>query len=152
MLIRRLPSLPDWTSSFRDLYDVRRDMERIFDTLGGFGAQRNPGVFPATNVSESDESLLIRAELPGVRPDDLEVTVEGNTLTLAGKRDTLAGSEDVSFHRREREWGTFRRSLTIPVRVESDKVEARFVDGILTVELPKAAAARPKQITVQAGA
>ena len=152
MLIRRLPSLPDWTSSFRDMYDVRRDIERIFDTLGGFGAQRNPGVFPATNVSESDESLLIRAELPGVRPDDLEVTVEGNTLTLAGKRDTLAGSEDVSFHRREREWGTFRRSLTIPVRVESDKVEARFVDGILTVELPKSAAAKPKQITVQAGA
>jgi len=152
MLIRRLPSLPDWTSSFRDLYDVRRDMERIFDALGSVSTLRNSGVFPATNVSESDESFLIRAELPGVKPDDLEVTVEGNTLTLAGKRETLTGSEDVSFHRREREWGTFRRSLTIPMRVESDKVEARFANGILTVELPKAAAARPKQITVQAGA
>jgi len=152
MLIRRLPSLPDWTSSLRDLYDVRRDMERVFDTLGGFSGLRSPGVFPATNVSETDEAILIRAELPGVKPNDLEVTVEGDTLTLAGKRETLTESENVSFHRREREWGTFRRSLTIPVRVEADKVQARFADGILTVELPKAAAARPKQITVQAGA
>jgi HSP20 family protein len=127
-------------------------MERIFDTLGGFGALSSSGVFPATNVSETDESLLIRAELPGIRPDDLEVTVEGNTLTLAGKRETVEESEKVSFHRREREWGSFRRSLTIPVRVEADKVQARFADGILTVELPKAAAARPKQITVQASA
>lgn len=152
MLIRRLPSLPGWTSPFRDLDDARREMERVFDALGGYAGLRTAGVYPAINVFETGESLLVRAELPGIKPDDLEVTVEGNTLTLAGNREIPAEAGKVSYHRREREWGSFRRSLSIPTRVEGDKVAARYSNGILTVELPKAAEARPKQITVQTGA
>lgn len=152
MLIRRLPSFSGWDSPWRELDDMRRDMDRLFDTLGGVGGMQAAGVFPAINVSETGETLLVRAELPGIKPDDLEVTIENNTLTLAGRREMPAENEKVSVHRREREWGSFRRSLTLPARVEGDKVAARYTDGILTVELPKEAAARPKQITVQAGA
>jgi HSP20 family protein len=152
MLIRRIPSLPTWTSAFRELDEARRDMERLFDTLSGVAGPRTAGVFPAINVFETSESLLVRAELPGIKPDDLDITVEDNTLTLAGKRAMPAQTEKVSYHRREREWGSFRRSFSLPYRVDADKVQARYGDGILTVELPKAAEARPKQITVQAGA
>lgn len=152
MLIRRIPSLPTWSSAYRELDEARREMERLFDNLGGVAGPRTAGVFPAINVSETAESLLVRAELPGIKPDDLDITVEDNTLTLAGKREMPAETEKVSYHRREREWGSFRRSFSLPNRVDAEKVQARYADGILTVELPKAAEARPKQITVQAGA
>lgn len=152
MLIRRIPSLPTWSSAFRELDEARRDMERLFDTLSGVAGPRTAGVYPAINVSETGESLLVRAELPGIKPDDLDITVEDNTLMLAGKREMPAETEKVSYHRREREWGSFRRSFSLPVRIDAAKVQARYADGILTVELPKAAEARPKQITVQAGA
>jgi len=78
--------------------------------------------------------------------------MENDTLTLAGERKQAVEDTAVSYHRREREWGAFRRSLSLPNRVDSNKVQARYVDGILTVILPKAAEARPKQISVQAGA
>jgi len=152
MLIRRIPSFPDRVPSLRGLDEVRRDMERWFDAFGAITGPRTAGVFPATNISETGDALLIRAELPGIKPDDLEVTVEGNTLTIAGTRQTPIEPGAVSAHRREREWGSFRRSLTVPSTVESGRIEARYSDGILTVRLPKAAEARPKQITVQAGA
>jgi HSP20 family protein len=127
-------------------------MDRLFGTLGSLAGQRIAGVFPALNLSETGETLFVRAELPGIKPDDIEVTVENDTLTLAGKRTMPEESEKVSCHRREREWGSFRRSLSLPTRVDSAKVRARYTDGVLTVELPKAAEARPKQISVQVGA
>ena len=151
MILRRLQSLPTWPIAFRELDDVRREMERLFDSLAGSGGGRTAGVFPAINVSEDPESVYVRAELPGIKADDLEITVENNTLTLAGKREMSDAGQDVGYHRREREWGTFRRSFSLPSRVDSGKVHARYDDGVLTVVLPKAAEARPKQIPVVAG-
>jgi HSP20 family protein len=98
------------------------------------------------------ESVYVRAELPGIKSDDLEITMEKDTLTIAGERKHATEDDSVSYHRREREWGGFRRSFSLPNRVDADKVQARYLDGVLTVILPKAAEARPKQITVQAGA
>ena len=151
MLVRRFPSLPSWSSAFRELDEARRDMERMFDSVTGLGWSRS-GVFPPINVTETGDAVLVRAELPGIEAKNLDVTVENNTLTIAGERQALHEDGDVSYHRREREWGTFRRSFSIPCRVEADRVKARYVNGILTVEMPKAAEARPKQIAVQAGA
>jgi len=150
MLIRRIPSLPGWSSAFRELDDMRRDMERWFDSVTGFGS--GPGVYPPINVSETGDAVLVRAEVPGIDADKLDVTVENQTLTISGERQTEKEERGASFHRREREWGTFRRSFSIPSRVDAEKVSARYVNGILTVEMPKAAEARPKQIAVQAGA
>lgn len=152
MILRRMPSLPSWSTPGRELDDARREMERLFDSLTGFTGYRTAGVFPAINVSEDPESIHVRAELPGIRTDDLDISMENDTLTIAGERRPADEGDSVSYHRREREYGAFRRSFSIPLRVDADRVQARYLNGILTVTLPKAAEARPKQITVQAGA
>ena len=152
MILRRLPSLPTWSTGFRELDDARRDMERLFDSLTDFTGHRSAGVFPPINVSEDAESVYVRAELPGIKIDDLDITMENDTLTIAGERKLAAEDDSVSYHRRERESGAFRRSFSLTNQVDSEKVQARYTDGILTVILPKAAEARPKQITVQASA
>ena len=152
MILRRLPSLPTWSTGFRELDDARREMEHLFESLTDFTGLGSAGVFPPINVSEDAESVYVRAELPGIKIDDLDITMENNTLTIAGERRPAAEDDSVSYHRREREWGAFRRSFSLPARVDSDKVQARYSDGILTVILPKAAETRPKQITVQASA
>jgi len=123
-------------------------MERVFDSVSGFATRS--GVYPPINVSETDEALIVRAELPGVDPKSLDVTMEHDTLTISGERHAHEES-NASYHRRERSWGVFRRSFTFPKRVDAGKVAARYTNGILTVELPKAAEARPRQIAVQAG-
>ena len=151
MLIRRLPSFPGWSLS-RELDDLRREMDRVFSSFSEATGSGTAGVFPAINVTETDDAMFVRAELPGMKPDALDVTFENGTLSLSGERDIPQTSGEASYHRREREWGSFRRSFTIPTRVDGEGVRARYLDGILTVELPKAAEARPKQITVQAGA
>jgi HSP20 family protein len=131
--------------------DLRREMERAFGSLSQQGWDRWAGVFPAINVSDKTDAVVVRAELPGIEPAELDVSVHGNTLSIAGERRPQSEREEVNYHRREREWGTFRRSFTLPSRVDAAAVKARYVDGILTVELPKAAEARPKQIAVQTG-
>jgi HSP20 family protein len=152
MILRRLPSLPTWATGFRELDEARRDMERLFDSLTNSSSLRSAGVFPAINVSENAESVYVRAELPGIKADDLEITMENDTLTIAGERQLAPEDDSVSYHRREREWGAFRRSFSLQKRVDSGKVQARYLDGVLTINLPKAMETRPKQIAVQAGA
>ena len=149
MLIRRFPSLPSFSSALRDWDDVRRDMERVLDSMTAVSGRS--WVYPPINVSETDDEIVVRAELPGIDPKTLDVTMEQDTLTISGERRPHE-EKDASYHRRERSWGTFRRSFSVPRRVDSAKVAARYVNGILTVELPKAAEARPRQINVQAGA
>jgi HSP20 family protein len=151
MIIRRLPSFPRWSTPLSELETMRHEMGRLFDSLSGFAGPGPAGVFPPINAVETGEALVVRAELPGMKADKLDITVEDNTLTIAGEREMEREDENVSYHRREREWGTFRRSFSMPVRVDPEGVKARYVNGILTVELPKAAEARPKQIAVQAG-
>lgn len=152
MLIRRIPSFTNRTTALRELDDARREMERLFDSLTESSGLRTAGVFPPINVTDTGETVRVRAELPGIKPDELDLSVENDTLTIAGERKMPDESEQVSYHRREREWGSFRRSFDIPTRVAPDQVQARYSGGILTVDLPKAPEARPKQITVDAGA
>jgi HSP20 family protein len=152
MILRRLPSLPTWSTGFRELDEARREMERLFDSLTDFTGLRSAGVFPAINVSEDADSIYVRAELPGIKIEDLDITIENNTLTIVGERRPAVEDDAQSYHRREREWGAFRRSFSLPTRVDSTDVQARYLDGILTVTLPKTAEVRPKQIAVQAEA
>lgn len=152
MILKRIPSLPSWSAGFRELDEARRDMERMFDSLTGFTTRRSAGVYPPINVSEDSDSVYIRAELPGIKIDDLDLTIEDNTLTIAGERKQVTEDDSAGCHRREREWGAFRRSFALTSRVAGDGVKADYRDGILTVTLPKAAEARPKQIPVHASA
>jgi HSP20 family protein len=128
----------------------KKEMDRLFaDFTGKAGSLYRAGVFPHLNVSEDAENLYVRSELPGVEPGDIEISVEGETLTLRGERKLPEAGEGVSYHRREREAGRFRRIITLPARISPDKVEAIFKNGVLKIVLPKAVEARVKEIKVK---
>jgi HSP20 family protein len=99
-------------------------------------------------ISEDKNIYYVRAEMPGIKADDIDISVTGNNLSISGERKIASEAENVRYHRREREAGTFNRIVSMPGEVDADKVEARHERGILTVVIPKAEAAKPKQITV----
>ena len=149
MIIRRMPSIPSWTSTFGELEHARRQMERLFDSLSGWTGPGAAGVYPPINVTEDAESVYVRSELPGVKAEDFAITVENNTLSISGERKIAEENENVRYHRRERGGGFFKRAFQLPVQVDSEKVLAKYVDGVLTIVLPKQEAAKPKQIPVK---
>jgi HSP20 family protein len=105
--------------------------------------------FPAVNVWEAENELFAEAELPGVRSEDVEVTVVGDELTIKGRR-TAPESGEAVFHRRERGTGEFTRTLRLPIEIDSARVAAKLENGVLSVTLPKAEAAKPRKIEVVA--
>jgi HSP20 family protein len=123
----------------------------VQDLLGRGGRPVMPSAagFPPLNVWEDGDSLYAEAELPGIKHEDLEITVMAGDLTIQGRRSTLA-TEGVTFHRQERGAGTFNRVVRLPVEVDAQRVEATIRDGVLLVKLPKAESAKPKKITVRA--
>ena len=132
------------------LFELRRELDRLFDSFGGespFGALRTQA-YPALNVWETGERVLVEAEVPGLALDDLELLVQGNELTIKGSRPAMTG-EKVVYHRRERGTEEFVRYLTLPADVDADKVEAALKNGVLTIVLPKSAKARARKITVR---
>jgi len=105
-------------------------------------------IFPALNVWSDSAALHVEAELPGLRQEDLELTVTGDELVLSGRREELL-ENGTTLHRRERRTGRFTRSLRLPCEIDADAVTANLVDGVLHVTLPKAATLRPRRIDVQ---
>lgn len=147
MIIRRMwPSQGTWRGPFGHLEEMRRDLQRLADTWEGAG-QDFTGVFPPMNITQDADKFYVRAELPGMNMDDLELTAVRNRLSLSGKREIAA--EEASYHRREREGGTFNRSVSLPSEIDSDRVEAKYRDGVLTIVLPKREEAKPRQIAVK---
>ncbi|MDR3155104.1 MAG: Hsp20/alpha crystallin family protein [Deltaproteobacteria bacterium] len=143
---------PAWLD-FLEFNRMRNQMEHAWKTLRG-GVDRirdtySAGVFPLINVSEDEDSLTLTAELPGVKVEDLEITIKGETLTLKGEKKIPDRPKEANFFRKERVEGTFSRSLTLPVRVAIDKAAASVKNGILTVALPKAAEAKAHQVAVK---
>jgi HSP20 family protein len=106
-------------------------------------------VFPSIIISATDEKLIVRAEVPGIKLKDLDISVSGDSLTIRGVRVTGAGLEGGWYHRRERERGSFSRAIGLPAAVDGDRAEATYVAGVLTVGLPVKEAAKPKEITVK---
>ena len=151
MLIRRVrPSRPTFESSFADFDELRREMMRLLDaatddTFANLGS----GVFPPVNVTHDDDNFYVRAEVPGIKPSEISITAVRNRVSLAGNREIQAEHERVSYHRTERAEGSFNRTVTLPTEVDAARVEARYADGILTLTLPKAEEAKPRQITVR---
>jgi HSP20 family protein len=103
---------------------------------------------PALDVHEDKDGYTIRVELPGMKREDIEVSLQNGALVISGERKTETVKDDTEVHRRERYYGKFSRALTLPTAVAGDKVKAAYKDGILSVTLPKAEEAKPKQITV----
>ena len=151
MIFRRM-NFPTYNlrSTFEELERMRNDMARLVDQATGRTFRTTTaGVFPLVNLTEDKDIYFVRAELPGLKTEDLNITVTGNNLTISGERKIRSEGDTVKYHRREREAGSFNRIIALPRDVEADNVEAGLVDGILTVTIPKAEVAKPKQITVK---
>jgi len=138
---------------FGDLTRMQEDMNRFFDEF--FGEHRrglSEGAWlPAVDVSETDNEFVVRAELPGMSHEDIDINVQDNILTLKGEKKQEKNEEGENFHRLERSYGSFSRSFTLPTGVKPDDIKASFKDGILHVSMPKAEEAKPKKIAITAG-
>lgn len=150
MLVRRVwPGRPTFNGSLSDFEQARREMLRLFDSVANESSASASGVFPPLNVTQDEENVLVRAEIPGIDPDQLAISVLRNRLSIAGKRVIQLEQGKAAYHRRERPEGSFSRTLTLPVEIDAERVDARYADGILTLTLPKAEAAKPRQIAVR---
>lgn len=135
---------------FSQLDGMRRSMDQLMSSFRPrSGAAYRSGVYPQMNVYDDGESFIVRAEVPGVDPQDIDLTVTGDTLTLQGERQPQEIPEGSSYHRRERGSGQFRRSLTLPDQVDSAKVAASCKHGILQILLPRAEQARQRKVKIQ---
>ena len=106
---------------------------------------------PALDISERKDAYLVTVELPGLRPEDLDITMEDGLLTIQGERQFTAESSEQQFHRVERRYGAFRRSITLPAQVQAEQIEASFDNGVLQIVVPKMEEAKPKRIQVRPG-
>jgi HSP20 family protein len=106
---------------------------------------------PALDISERKDAYLVTVELPGLRPEDLDITMEDGLLTIQGERQLTAESSEQQFHRVERRYGAFRRSITLPAQVQAEQIEASFDNGVLQIVVPKMEEAKPKRIQVRPG-
>jgi HSP20 family protein len=104
---------------------------------------------PAVDISETENELILKADLPDVKLSDIDVHVENQTLTIKGERQFEKDEKTKGYHRIERNYGTFVRSFTVPSTVEADKVAAEYTNGVLTVTLPKKEAAKPRQVKIE---
>jgi HSP20 family protein len=135
---------------FREL----EEWERRFDDMFGRPLLRLPveerGWMPAVDVFEKADKFVVKAELPGMKEDDIDVSVVGDTLSIKGEKKTETEIKDEDYYRCERSYGSFYRSIPIPSNVDANKIEASFEDGVLEVALPKSAKVKPKKIAVSA--
>jgi HSP20 family protein len=130
---------------------LRREMDELFDRFGAFSpVAASRAVFPPVNLYETEDAYVLTAEIPGIAPGELDVSLEGSTVTLRGERKSPS-LEGASVHRSERPVGPFRRAIDLPVSIDAEKVEAVHRHGMLTLRLPKTPEHRPRQITVKAG-
>jgi len=129
----------------QEMQRLQREMNRVFS---GLEQPLNPEV-PPLNAWVGESDVVVSAELPGVDPGKVDVSVVGDTLTISGAREAAALKEGESYHRQERSHGRFTRSLQLPFHVEAGKVEAKYDKGILRVTLPRAEADKPKKIAVK---
>ncbi len=152
MLVRQVwPSRPTLANPFADLDSRRREILRFWDAIVGDPADEvtHAGVFPPMNVTQDDNHIFVRAEVPGLRATDLSITAVRNRISISGRREIPQEHERVSYHREERADGTFNRTIALPNEIDAERVDARYADGILTLKMAKVAEAKPRQITVK---
>jgi len=138
---------------FRDLAVLQDRMNRLFnDSVSGHGREddlMNRGTWtPAVDIFEEDGGLVLKAELPEISREDIDITVENNTLTLRGERKLANEIKQENFHRIERAYGKFVRQFALPPTVDSGKIAADFKDGVLTVKLPLREEMKPRTVKV----
>jgi HSP20 family protein len=143
---------------FQDLRSAQDEMAQMSPMLAhalGLHTQqanaRASAWVPALDISERKDAYLVTVELPGLKPEDLDITMEDGLLTIQGERQFTSESSEQQFHRVERRYGAFRRSITLPAHVMAEGIQASFEDGVLQILVPKAEEAKPKRIQVRPG-
>ena len=138
---------------FSDLMSLREAMDRLFEESfvrpGGRGMAAYGGGDLALDMYETDNDVIITTAMPGVKPEDVEISITGDILTIKGEMKQEMKDEKSSYLRQERRYGAFARTVQIPVSVQSDKADAKFKDGVLTLSIPKAEEAKPRTIKVR---
>ncbi len=135
---------------FRDLVSLRIDMDRLFNTFFGGQQLESEGFWaPVLDISENNGNIEVKAEIPGLKNEEIKVSVRDNMLFISGERKQETETKDKTFHRIERSYGKFSRIITLPAEVDADKVKATYKDGILNIILPKPEEMKPKQIQVE---
>src|SRR5947208_16420655 len=133
---------------------LQRDpvINRIFDVLGSMNGDSTEATWvPPVDIFEDAEGLRIIAEVPGVKPEDVKISLEDNVLTVKGAKQQVAEEKTERVHRYERTYGAFERSFTLPASVEPNDIKANYDHGVLTITLPKSERAKPRQIDVEVG-
>ena len=147
-----MSNLTRWEPA-REMMTLREAMDRLFDDAftqpfsmrDGWSAST-----PAVDMYQTDDEIVVKASLPGIKADEVQINVTGDVLTLKGEVKQEEEKNNRSWHIREQRWGSFQRSVALPTNVVSDRAKAEFENGILTITLPKAEEVRPKTITINA--
>jgi len=153
-----MSNLTRWDPN-REMMSLRDAMDRLFDDAftRPFTLNRNGGAStgsswssPAIDLYQTEDDVVVKAVLPGIKPDQVQINVTGDVLTIRGEVKEQDEQKDKAWHIREHRWGSFERSVALPVGVISDQANAEFENGILTITLPKSEEVKPKTITVKA--
>jgi HSP20 family protein len=139
-----------WQRSWDPLRELQREVGRLFESLEPFASSRRVHLYPPLNLYDAGDRYILSAQVPGMAPDEIDLTITGETLSMRGERKRTEGVKDDSYRRQERPMGRWSRTVTLPDRVDIAQVSASFTNGILTVSLPKAEGAKPRHIAVTA--
>lgn len=135
---------------FRDITTLRDEMNRLFSRTVGDGVGSGSAWTPAVDIFDVEDAIVLKAELPGLETEDIDIEIDDNVLTLKGERRFQETVDEGRFYRLERSYGHFQRSVTLPQGVKSDEISADFDNGVLTVRVPKADEVKPRKIAIAA--
>ena len=143
-----MADLPRW-ESFSGLTTLRREMDRLFERFLGREASPLGEVEPAIEVAETPAAVIVKAQVPGVSKENLQVNVTDNALTLKGEVQEDKTTEEKNYHRREFHYGAFARTITLPTTVQAEQAIAQLKDGVLEVTIPKRETTKAKDVPIQ---
>ncbi|MCI0552318.1 MAG: Hsp20/alpha crystallin family protein [Anaerolineae bacterium] len=145
-----MSNLTRWEPA-REIMTLREAMDHLFDNAFTRPLSLRDGwSAPAIDMYQTDDEIVVKASLPGFKANDVQINITGDVLTLKGEMKHEDEKKGKAWHMREQRWGSFQRSVTLPITVVADKAKADFENGVLTITLPKAEEAKPKTITVKA--
>jgi len=135
----------------REMMTLREAMDRLFDDAFTSPLSLRDGwSAPAIDMYQTDDEVVVRVALPGIKPDDVQINITGDVLHIKGEMKHEEEKQEKAWHMREQRWGAFERSVALPADVVADKAKAEFENGVLTVTLPKAEEVKPKTINIKA--
>ncbi len=137
---------------FQEMLNLRRTVDRLFDNVGTDHEWAQPGMWGlAVDVVENKDDFVVKASVPGINPDDIDISYADDTLTIKGEIKSDNEVKENQYHLRERRYGSFARSVTLPTKIKGDAIEASYQNGVLTLRLPKAEEVKPKRIAINVG-